>query len=228
MSDLTDFNNFLASIDVDALREKYRPIKLVELDMPKDVQALTAAYEQYWDTRGRWPDYETFYKAYEGSLYDKLETWRKACGFSKETFYRGLPARIYRTWASLLTQIQGAYVAEDIFGKGNVDMGVDIDRSGKDIVIEVREGLRFPVQIKKESQRPEAARSANPRHTYIQITYAVPSTDKFDKKGKVRKPYQRWEDKWGDKLERLDNGFIIFKHKVFQVDNLLKGLIEKK
>ena len=44
MNDLTRFNRFLSRIDVDGLREKYRKIKLVELDMPKNVQALERPY----------------------------------------------------------------------------------------------------------------------------------------------------------------------------------------
>ena len=227
MNDLTRFNEFLSRVDVDALRERYRRIKLVELDMPKNVQALECAYKQYWDMRENWPSYDGFYNIYKESIYYLLEQWRRDCGFSKETFYRGLPARIYRTWASLLTQIQGAYVAEDIYGKGKVEMGVDIDHSGKDLVIELGEGLRFPVQIKKESERPEARRRSNPRHTFIQITYAVPR-DKYTQKGEVREPYKRWEREWGGKLERLDNGFIVFKRKMFEKDTLLHGLIEKR
>lgn len=57
MSDLTRFNEFLSGINVDALREKYRHIKIVELDMPKEVQALKSIYAQYWDNRKNWPDY---------------------------------------------------------------------------------------------------------------------------------------------------------------------------
>ena len=225
MSDLTRFNDFLSGIDVDGLREKYRKIKLVELDMPKNVQALECAYAQYWQQRGDWPDYEPFYEIYRQSIFYLLEEWRKDCQFSHETFYRGLPARIYRTWASLLTQIQGAYVAEDIYGKGKVQMGVDIDHSGKDLVIELGEGMRFPVQIKKQSERHEAVRRANPRHRFIEITYEVPR-EKYKLDGQVREPYRRWEATWGTKLERLDNGFIVFKHAMFDRANLLKGLIE--
>lgn len=105
-------------------------------------------------------------------------------------------------------------------------MGVDIDHSGKDLVIELGDEMRFPVQIKKISMRPEATRERSPRHRFIEIAYKVPNTDKYKLDGEVRKPYKDWEDAWGDKLERLDNGFIIFKRRMFEKDNLLKGLIE--
>ena len=226
-SDLTRFNDFLSEITVDALREEYRHIKLVELDMPKNVQALACIYNQYWQKRDEWVNYQKFYKIYEDSLHSILEQWRKTCLFSKETFYLGLPARIYRTWASLLTQIQGAYVAEQIYGRGNVEMGVGIDQSGKDMVITLREGLRLPVQIKKLSARPEARRKSNPKHRYIEVSYKVPSSGQYTPRtGKESKPYKDWQEEWGDKLERLDNGFIIFKQKMFEPGNLLKGIIE--
>lgn len=226
MSDLIRFNEFLLGIDLVGLREKYRPIKLVELDMPKNVQALKCVYEQYWDNRNGWSDYEEFFGIYRNSIHEILEEWRKECGFSEETFYRGLPARIYRTWASLLTQIQGAYVAEDIYGKGKVEMGVSIDHSGKDLIIELGEGMRFPVQIKKESWRKEAVRRSGTGPKFIRVDYAVPAGEKYKKDGSVRKPYQDWQEKWGDKLEVLENGFIIFKREMFQRQNLLAGLIE--
>ena len=104
-------------------------------------------------------------------------------------------------------------------------MGVDIDHSGKDLVIELGEDMKFPVQIKKRSERHEAVRRPNPRHRFISLTYEVPG-DKFKLDGEVREPYKRWDAEWGDRLERLDNGFIIFKPKMFEKANLLEGLIE--
>ncbi len=225
-SDLKNFDNFLGSIDVDALRAKYKDIKIVEPDMPKKVQALSCLYGRYWDKRTGWPQYEDFYKIYKSSLSAELEEWRQRCRFSEETFYLGLPARIYRTWASILTQIQGAYVAESICGKGKVEMGVNNDYRGKDIVVELGTDMRLPLQIKKLSARPEAKRVTSPRHRYIQVDYAVPPCGKYTKGGEIRIPYKRWEDEWGDRLEALGNGFVLFKKEMFGKQNLLRGIIE--
>ena len=227
MSDIDRFNRFLSEIDLEALRERYQHIKIVELDMPRNVQALECIYHEYWRKREDWPDYEAFYGKYVDSLSNELEEWRERAMFSKETFYRGLPARIYRTWASLLTQIQGAYVAEVVYGVGNVDMGVDIDHSGKDLVINLGNSLgRMPIQIKKRSRRPEARRLSSPRNRFIQVVYEVPRSGPLTKTGKESKPYRRWHDEWGTKLERLDNGFIIFKKEMFVLTNLLEGTVE--
>ena len=71
--------------------------------------------------------------------------------FSKETFYRGLPAGIYRIWASLLTQIQAGYVAKSMYPK--VEMSADLDYKGVDIriFIDQKKAEYINIQIKKES-----------------------------------------------------------------------------
>ena len=183
MKEYLKFNDFLAGIDLEELKDKYRLIKIVELDMPKRVQALSCIYQQYWDKREGWVGYESFYETYKHSLRNELEQWRKDAQFSKETFYRGLPARIYRTWASLLTQVQGAYVAESIYGKGNVRMGVNDDHKGKDLVINLGNRVgSLPVQIKKLSHRKEAQRSSSPRNKYVDKLQS-PTIRHNDKKG---------------------------------------------
>lgn len=227
MDDVERFNCFLEGIDIASLRERYKGIKIVELDMPKNVQALSCIYQEYWEKRDNWLDYEAFYKTYRSTLPQELEAWRKVAMFSKETFYRGLPARIYRTWSSLLTQIQGAYVAETIYGQGKVEMGVNLDHSGRDMVIDLGNKFgRMPIQIKKKSQRPEAQRKSSPRHKFIKVVYEVPASDPFTATGKESVPFIRWRDEWGGKLRRLPNGFIVFREEMFKMNNLLEGIIE--
>lgn len=228
---LEQFENFLAGIDLESYRNQYRRIKIVELDMPKQVQALATMYNEYWNKRESWPDYTGFYKIYESNLASELEAWRVDAQFSSETFYRGLPARIYRTWASLLTQIQAAYVAETIYGSGKVAMSVNEDQRGKDLIIDLGGPGKLPVQIKKRSERAEARRNVargqrSNRKRYIQVEYAVPSAGPLTKTGKPSKPYADWEKEWGDRLKRLENGFIVFRPPMFQLQNLLQGIID--
>ena len=223
---LESFNQFLTGIDLDLYRDKYRKIKIVELDMPKNVQALGTLYDEYWKKKSDWLDYEEFYEVYKKSKSNILEAWRVESRFSHETFYRGLPARIYRTWASILTQIQGAYVAEEIYGLGNVEMGVNLDHLGKDMVINLGDYGRMPIQIKKLTQRTEGQRSSKPKVSYIQVSYAVPTSGPYTKKGELRKPYKKWLHEWGHKLDQLDNGFVIFKRPAFEFQELIQGLVE--
>ena len=34
------------------------------------------------------------------------------------------------------------------------------------------------------------------------------------------------QKEWGDRLKRLDNGFIVFRPPMFRLDNLLQGIVE--
>jgi len=57
------FERFLESVNLHAYREQYRPIKIVEMDLPKEIQAIVLLYKVYWDEK-RFLEYEVFYKEY--------------------------------------------------------------------------------------------------------------------------------------------------------------------
>lgn len=217
MSALERFEEFLSGIELDRYREKYSPIKLVELDLPKGIQALTHIYKLYWDRRDSFFNFERFYDLYSRDLSGELEQFRIKTRFSEETFYLGLPARIYRTWASLLTQIQAGYVAESVFGNGSVKMSAGLDWQGIDICIN-RDGREVNVQIKKETLSREV-RLPHPvtrkNKQIINLEYEVPGCDPLTPTGKESQRFKRWKEKWDGKLERLDNGFIIFRPGMF-------------
>ena len=46
---------------VGAYREKYRPIKIVEMDLPKEIQAINLLYKVYWNKK----EFLSFEKFYE-------------------------------------------------------------------------------------------------------------------------------------------------------------------
>ena len=59
-----------------------------------------------------------------------------------------MPARIYRTWASLVTQIQGGYICADMYGISNIEMSAELDWRGIDF--RVKQGNQLAdIQIKK-------------------------------------------------------------------------------
>lgn len=222
MSDKENLERFLSGIELDRYRSEYSKIKLVELDLPRDIQALRHLYRLYWDKRSRFPKFEKFYETYSGDLSDKLEHFRKEARFSRETFYLGLPARIYRTWASLLTQIQAGYVAESVFGDGSVEMSAELDWQGIDMRIS-GSGRQVNVQIKKESLSREVRKPypiTKRNRKIINLIYEVPGCDPVTPTGKESQPFKRWQDKWSGKLERLDNGFIVFRPMMFNKDEL--------
>lgn len=63
MNLLEKFTNFLKKVDLTKYREKYRPIKLVEMDLPKEIQAIEMLYEVYWGQK-KFLDFEDFYQEY--------------------------------------------------------------------------------------------------------------------------------------------------------------------
>ena len=222
MNDMEKINAFLGDVDLAKYREKYAPIKLVELDLPRHIQAIPHLYREYWERRARFPSFEKFYDAYAGDLQKNLEEFRREKMFSEETFYRGLPARIYRTWASLLTQIQGGYAAEKIYGRGNVEMGAALDYQGVDIRLTDGDEV-VNLQIKKETMSREVRtpwQHIKRNIKIITVIYEVPGSRLFLKNGEPNTPFLRWREKWRGKLARLDNGFIVFLPEMFARDYL--------
>lgn len=226
---LARFEAFLGGLDLELYRKRYARIKTVEVDLPRAIQPLRAMYETYWDCRdaGMWMGYDAFYRHYRSAIPRQLEEFRASCGFSGETFYLGLPARIYRTWASILTQIQAAYVLEGIYGRGRVRMGVELDRSGTDIAVRCLGDHDLYIQVKKETMRKDLpsgpAVKRGPKKKKVRLVYAVPRSRR-KKDGSPSKPYLDWENAWGDRLEHLENGFVIFKPAYFELGNLIAEL----
>jgi hypothetical protein len=132
------FEKFLETVDLGSYRKKFMPIKIVEMDLPKDIQALDLLYKIYWDKR-RIIHYELFYEEYKKLYRKNLELFRNKTQMCKTCFYKGLPARIYRTWASIITQIHAGYVAESVFGEGTVEMSSELDHQGADFRITYKE-----------------------------------------------------------------------------------------
>ena len=223
MSNCENFERFLQGINLDLYREKYARIKLVELDMPKFIRPIDHLYREYWERRAKYPDFDSFYRIYRHELSPDIEAFRDECLFSEETFERGLPARIYRTWASLLTQIQGGYAAESLYGVGNVRMSAPLDYNGVDIQLQTEQG-EINIQIKKETLSREA-RQPKPKKRkeikIVEITYEVPGCAPVTPKtGRPSQSFERWQEKWRGKLKRLDNGFIVFLPAMVAPDNL--------
>ena len=223
MRSVEKFEKFLSGIDTSAYREKYSRIKIVELDLPRNIQALKHIYQTYWDSSANYLDYEKFYAKYSTDLKSDLEEFRRKSQFSYETFHRGLPARIYRTWASLLTQIHAGYIAEEIFDA--VEMNGELDWQGIDM--QVSNGKQIiPIQIKKEtlSREERVPRPITKRKKIIiNITYDIPRGDPFTLiKKQPSVPFARWQEEWKGKLKRLDNGFIVFLPAMFDKASISK------
>jgi len=222
----------LQSVNLGTYREKYRSIKIVEMDLPKEVQAINMLYRVYWDQK-KLLSFEDFYKEYLSLQKTEIESFRQRVTMCKDCFYRGLPARIYRTWASIITQIHAGYVAESIFGTGTVSMSGKLDHQGADFQI-LYKGKILNYQVKKKSFSGEVRRGKGGVKNkidgeFIDINYEVPSSDYFEnpkkKDGEYKLPYKRFQD--NKELKRFPNGFVIFTPYTFEqkkkeIDKALK------
>lgn len=213
------FEKFLESIDLKSYRQKYSRIKIVEMDLSKDIQAIEPLYKVYWDEK-KFLTFEGFYRRYLKEKKGQLEEFRKNTRMCKNCFYRGLEARIYRTWAGLITQIHAGYVAESVFGEGAVSMSAELDSQGADIRVEYK-GRFLNYQVKKTSHSGVKSGRPLPRKKKlkgeaIDIKYEVPVSLSIPKtkKGEFRKPYLRFlEDK---RTRALKNGFVVFTPYAFE------------
>lgn len=228
---LQQFDKFLQEVDLTGYREKYRPIKIVEMDLPRDIQAIEMLYKIYWDNK-KFLDFDDFYKEYLKEKKKELEKFRIKITMCRKCFYRGLPARIYRTWASIITQIHGGYVAESVFGEGTVQMSEELDHQGADFRVIYR-GIKLNYQVKKETHSREVRKQKETKNKidgeFVDILYNVPGKDVFDNpktlKGDLRKPYKKFIA--NKNLKRFDNGFMVFTPNIFiakkkEIDSKLK------
>ena len=133
----------------------------------------------------------------------------------KNCFYRGLPARIYRTWASIITQIHAGYVAESVFGDGTIAMSAELDHQGADFQV-VYKNKTLNYQVKKATFSREVRQEKKSKNQikgeFIDIKYEVPSDDYFKnskkKDGEYKLPYLRFIE--NKELKRFPNGFVVF------------------
>jgi len=229
---LNEFEEFLQSVDLKFYRDKYRPIKIVEMDLSKEIQAIAILYQIYWDQK-KFLNYDDFYKEYLNKYKTEIEAFRQKTTMCNNCFYRGLPARIYRTWASIITQIHAGYIAESVFGDGTVAMSADLDHQGADFQVNYLSQV-FNYQVKKKSLgrevRQEKPKAKNPLPgSFVDIKYEVPSSDYFEnpkkKNGEYKLPYKRFQD--NKELKRFPNGFVVFTPYAFEkkkkeIDETLK------
>lgn len=215
---LKRFNKFLKTVDLQGYRKKYSRIKIVEMDLDKEIQAITLLYKVYWEEK-KFLSFEKFYKRYLKEKGKTIEEFRLKTTMCKDCFRRGLEARIYRTWAGLITQIHGGYVAESVFGKGSIEMSRELDSAGADIRVKYK-GHFLNYQVKKMSfsgvvSGKPLSRKKKIKGKNIDIKYEVPNclSDPKKQNGEFRDPYLRFlEDK---RTDCFSNGFVIFTKEAF-------------
>jgi len=214
-----DYLEFLKTIKLDDYRQKYLKYKSVEENLPKQIQILDFIYKYYWDDR-KFLSFEEFIEVVITAKKEDLKDYNKQRNgydeFSESAFplfMKGWIARQYRTWVSILTQIQLGYLYEELFPNDQVIMSEELDRKK----VDVRVLGKKDYGVKKVSSRKDVNINPEEKEGVIPITYHVPNINDlrnpFLKNGNYRKPYIDFiED---GRLDFLNNGFFVFNKKVF-------------
>jgi hypothetical protein len=214
-----EYVDFLKGIDLDAYRKKYRPYMSVEENLPKEIQILDFIYDIYWDKRTLL-SFDDFIQLVIDSKEESLKEYnRKRNGHDELSdvvyplFLKGWIARQYRTWASIITQIQLGYLYEELFPEDVVIMNHVLDSEG----IDMRVVGKKDYGVKKVSKRKDIHINDKEQDGVVSIKYWVPKiTDlknPIKKNGDYRSGYlEFFKD---GRLDFLNNGFIIFNKNIF-------------
>ncbi len=232
IEDFRKFREFLETIPLAKYRKELKDIKWVEQDLPKEILPLASIFKYYWEERQflsfeEW--FEVFWKELNINIQSKeaLKQFKKYY-FDKDNngwFKKGYKARMYRTWISVLTQLDFCYVFEYVCVKEKKDLqlecNAELDAQGIDVRVS-----NIGFQIAKISQRKEA-RTAGRKKSIITIPYAVFNLEEFERKTKSSRVkdktgYQRALRAFNKYFIRLQNGFVVFSERYLKaiIDNI--------
>lgn len=232
ITDLEKYRKFLESIPLNRYREELKDIKWVEQDLLKEILPLASIFKYYWEDRNFlsfdewfkifWKEINTNQKSRKALKDFKRYFFNKSLG-ENDWFKKGFRARMYRTWVSVLTQLDFCYMFEYVCAKERKNLQLyctaELDIKGIDAIVN-----NIGFQVAKISQRKEA-RTAGRKKTVVTIPYAVFNIEEFVRRCKS----QRVKDKSGYRKAlasfykyfiRLQNGFVVFN------ENYLKPIID--
>jgi hypothetical protein len=232
VKDLRKYREFLESIPLEKYREEFKDVKWVEQDLPKEILPLASIFKHYWEDR-EFLDFEKWFEEFWEEINTSPESKKaleefKRYFFNKsleenDWFKKGFKARMYRTWISVLTQLDFCYMFEYVCAKEgkNLQLECNAELDAKGIDAKVND---IGFQVAKISQRKEA-RSGERKKTIITIPYAVFNIEELERKitsprvkNKIR--YQKILEAFHNYFELLKNGFVVFS------EEYLKRIIE--
>jgi hypothetical protein len=220
LNDLDKYRKFLESIPLVKYRDELKDIKWVEQDLPKELFPLESIFSHYWFAR-KFLDFEEWFRIFWKEINSKrankqaLKKFKKYY-FDKDSdgwFKKGFKARMYRTWISVLTQLDFCYVFEYICAQKRIGLALECNAEldAKGIDAQVNE---ISFQVKKISQRKEALRLED-KGSKITIPYAVFNIDDYQRKCqsdrvKDKAGYKKALDSFHKYFICLKNGFVVF------------------
>lgn len=230
IANLKKYRNFLETIPLNRYREELKGIKWVEQDLFKEMLPLASIFNYYWDKRS-FLGFEEWFESFWEELNTKPESKQALAKFKKYYFdkngdgwfKKGFKARMYRTWISVLTQLDFCYMFEYICAKEDKDLplegNAELDARGIDARVN-----NIAFQIAKISQRKEA-RTAGRKKTVVAIPYAVFNVEEFKRRCesprvKDKNGYRKALASFHKYFTLLQNGFVVFN------ENYLKPIID--
>lgn len=188
---------------------------------------LALIFEYYWETR-KFLDFDSWFECFWEQLHSNEESLHALKDFKKYHFdkdddgwfKKGFKARMYRTWVSLLTQLDFCYILAYVAAKQNKVLtlvcNAELDKKGIDLRIG---DIGF--QVAKVSQRKEARAATKTKKKggieVISIPYPVYDMEDIKRKTESRRvrpenreAYKRTLKSFYKYCNILDNGFVIF------------------
>lgn len=218
---LDSYRSFLKGLPI-AKYESYKKIKWVEQDLPKEMLPLASIFKNYWFTRN-YLDFESWFAQFWEELHSNplsREALRQFKdyhfdGADEEWFKHGFRGRMYRTWMSVLTQIDFYYIFHCVCERQRKEIAfeanAELDRRG----IDLRVG-KLDFGISKISQR-KVARPSGSKKKLILLPYTVFNIGEFlrlSKSSRVspenRIAYKKSVEAFNKYFIRLSNGFVVF------------------
>lgn len=240
-NNLGQYRKFLESIPLDKYRGELKDIKWVEQDLHPLLYPQKSIFEKYWEKHS-FLDFKDWFNEFWNSLNqgentcEKLKDFKevvrahrkfyngKINGNHENRFFLGFKARMYRTWISVLTQLDFCYLFNTLCEKEGKGLQVECNAE-----LDVKEGIDARVnnigfQIAKISQRKEALKISR-KKSLVTILYAVFDIVEYERlvnspRVKNKTGYQKALQAFHKYFIRLPNGFVVFH------DNYLKLIID--
>ena len=240
LEDLKKYRYFLETIPLDEYRKKLKDIKWMEQDLVPQLFPLKSIYTNYWEGADflsfeDW--FDKFWNELQQNQPQKIKDLKELVRAHRKFYedkvnnnlnnkvFLGFKARMYRTWISVLTQLDFCYMFEHICAKEGKDLqlesNAELDAQGIDARIN---DIGF--QIAKISQRKEAAKILRKKKVVL-IPYVVWDIDELKQKlqnpkTRIKSIYQKMINSFEKYFVRLENGFIVFREGYLKIiiDNI--------
>ena len=231
---LQSYRKFLESIPLDKYRGKLKDVKWVEQDLYPELLPLGSIFRNYWHEQN-FLDFESWFEQFWEELHSNpaslvpLKHFKKYY-FDKDNdgwFKLGFKARMYRTWVSVLTQLDFCYIFLYVCEKQGkhlrLEANAELDAKGVDL----RVG-QLDFQVAKITHRKEA-RPSGAEKKKIAIPYAVYNVDEYVRLSHSPRVSPANRTKYRNSLQAfhkyfiyLKNGFVVFSE--LYVDQIVTNL----